>query len=248
MSVEITLEYQRTPGSIALSNGRILSTEGSLVTEEGEFRSLDFKGMFEKLSAVAKHWEDEESISIAIRRTDREGLTLYRLDPTTVKLIRTDPVAAAAAMSVPDRSPSGEVRKVHEANIPLVIPPLKVGDAVISDAFGDQLYFKVRGHELECPGCGFWGAYTTPGLLNDPDRAGSSFKTAFVCRKRCGCERFVVTCNKEWGYVDTTYLLERTKLAAFYFPRAWNGGRPWVTRETLQQMFNQYKQDKEQAL
>lgn len=247
MSVEITLEYMRTPGSIALSNGRILSAEGALVTEEGDFRSCSFKDMLIKVHETAKHWPDEEPVNIVIKRTDREGLSLYRLDPTTVKLIRTDPEAAAAAMSVPDRSPSGEVRKVHEANVPLVVPPLKVGDAVISDAFGDQLYFKVRGHELECPGCGFWGAFTTPGLLNDHERVGSSFKTAFVCRKRCGCEKFLVTCNKEWGYIDTTYLLEQTKLAAFYFPRAWNGGRPWVTRENLQKMFNQYKQDKEHA-
>lgn len=36
-------------------------------------------------------------------------------------------------------------------------------------------------------------------------------------------------------------------MAMFYFPRAWNGGRPWVTRERLQQLFNQYKEEKEHA-
>jgi hypothetical protein len=249
MSVEVTLEYKRASSAAGCttSSGRVTSKEGALLTEEGEFQSLPFKDMLLKVHATLQNWGEDEPVDIVIRRTDRDGLMPYKLDPATVKLLRTDPEAAVAALTVPDRSPSGEVRKVREANVPIVMPPLKVGDDVLADAFGDQLYFRVRGHELECPGCGFWGMFTTPGLLNDPDRAGLSFKTAFVCRKRCGCERFIVTCNKEWGYVDTTYLLEQTKLAAFYFPRAWNGGRPWVTRENLQKMFNQYKEEKEHA-
>jgi hypothetical protein len=249
MTVEVTLEYKRasTAAGCATSTGRVTSKEGGLLTEEGEFEHLPFGDMLMKVHETTKHWPDEEPIDIHIMRTDRDGLTPYKLDPATVNLIRTNPEAAVAALSVPDRSPSGEVRRVREANVPTVMPPLKVGDDVLADAFGDQLYFKVRGHELECPGCGFWGMFTSPGLLNDPDRAGLSFKTAFVCRKRCGCERFIVTCNKEWGYVDTAYLLEKTTLAAFYFPRVWNGGKPWVTREALQKMYQQYRQEKEQA-
>lgn len=249
MTVEVTLEYKRASSAAGCttSTGRVLSKEGGLITEEGDFSSLPFADMLTKLHQATKNWPDEEPIEIIILRTDRDGLMPYKLDPATVQLIRTDPAAAAAALSVPDRSPSGEVRRAKEANVPIVMPPLKVGDDVMADAFGDQLYFKVRGHELECPGCGFWGMFTSPGLLNDPDRAGSSFKTTFVCGKRCGCERFIVTCNKSWGYVDTSYLLERTKLAAFYFPRAWNGGRPWVTRDALQRMYQQFKQEKEHA-
>jgi hypothetical protein len=246
MSVEVTLEYRRVDGT-RLSTGRLLSKDGGLVTEEGEFKEVEFSTMLVLLSSVTKHWPDEDPIDILLARTDHDGMTPYKLDPATVHLIRTDPAAASQALSVPDRSPSGEARKVHDATVPIVMPPLKVGDDVLCDAFGDQLYFKVRGHELECPGCGFWGVFTTPGLLNDPDRSGASFKTIFVCKKRCACPRIVVTCNKEWGYVDTSYLLEHTKLAAFYFPRAWNGGRPWVTREVLQQKFDQYKEEKEHA-
>jgi hypothetical protein len=246
MSVEVTLEYRRVEGT-RLSTGRLLSKDGGLVTEEGEFKEVEFAAMLNLLSETTKHWPDEDPVDIFLKRTDHEGMTPYKLDAATVNLIRTNPLAASLALSVPDRSPSGEVRKVHEATVPIVMLPLKVGDDVLCDAFGDQLYFRVRGHELECPGCGFWGAYTALGLLNDPDRAGASFKTAFVCRKRCGCQRMIVTCNKEWGYVDTSYLLEQTKLAAFYFPRAWNGGRPWVTRDALQKMFNQYKEEKEHA-
>jgi hypothetical protein len=248
MSVEVTLEYKRASSAVGVttSTGRVLSIDGGLITEEGAFEFLSFKEMISKLHDTLKHWPDEEPIDIIIRRTDRDGLQPHKLDPATVNLIRVNPLAAIQALSVPDRSPSGEVRKVHEATVPIVIPPLKVGDDVLADAFGDQLYFKVRGHELECPCCGFWGMFTTPGLLNDTDRAGASFKTVFQCGKRCLC-RIQVTCNTTWGYVSTEHLLKETLCSAFFFPRAWNGGRPWVTRDALRQMYEKYKKEKEQA-
>jgi hypothetical protein len=88
--------------------------------------------------------------------------------------------------------------------------------------------------------------YTSPSLLSDPERAGSVFKTAFVCPKKCR-GRFIVTCQKELGYVDVRYLLENTKLDRFYFPRAWNDGASWVSRESLQKKYNEYVKEKESA-
>jgi hypothetical protein len=245
--IEVTLEYKRDAGTV-LSTGRVLSNEGGLITEEGEFSGIEYRKMIAQLHDVLKNWADEEPVDVILQRTDREGLLPYKLDGATVHLIRTDPIAAVAALSVPDRSPSGAAKRAVAHSVPIVVPPIAIGDDVLADAFGDQVYFNVKGHELECPGCGFWGIYTTPGLLNDEERGGASFKTMFGCKKRCGCERFPVTCNKKWGYVSTKYLLEETKLAAFYFPRAWNGGKPWVTRETLQKLYDQYKEEKEQAL
>jgi hypothetical protein len=134
--------------------------------------------------------------------------------------------------------------QVRRERAPTPPTTLRTGHATIADAFGDSVAFKVRGHELECPGCGFWGMYTTPGLLNDPERAGQTFKTAFVCPKKCR-GRFIVSCQKEWGFVGVDYLLDQTKLDAFYFPRDWNGGQPWVSREDLQKKYDEYKKDKE---
>jgi hypothetical protein len=246
VSVEVTLRYRRVHGT-ELSSGRVASKDGGLHTDEGHFEELTFNKMISRLSEVTKNWPDEQVISIVMQRTDREGLLPVTLDAATAHLIRTDPLAAIAALSISNRSPSGAVKREVENRMPIAMPPLPVGDAVLANAFGDQLYFKVRGHELECPGCGFWGVYAAPSLLNHPDRKGASFKTVFACSKRCGCKRILVTCNKEWGYVDTTYLLEQTTLNAFYFPRAWNGGRPWVTRDVLQQLHKQYLEEKERA-
>ena len=71
------------------------------------------------------------------------------------------------------------------------------------------------------------------------------FKTVFDCKKKCR-NRFVVTCMTTWGYVHIEDLL-KTTLNAFYFPRAWNEGRPWVSRETLNTLYNQYKTEKEKV-
>jgi predicted RNA-binding Zn-ribbon protein involved in translation (DUF1610 family) len=138
------------------------------------------------------------------------------------------------------------VKRVQEERAPVPPAPIRAGHATLADAFGEVIYFRVRGHELECPGCGFWGMFTSPGLLKDPDRAGTRFKTAFVCPKKCG-ERFIVSCEDSWGYVHVEDLLKSSKLNAFYFPRTWNEGRPWVTRESLQQKYNEYKAEKEKV-
>ena len=246
MTVELILSYLRVAGS-DLSSGHIGSRDGGLQTEEGSFQNYTFDAMILTLSNAMKHWPEDVPIDVIFQRVDRDGLLPVTLDVATVHLIRTDPAAAVAALSLKDASPSSVVKRVVENRTPIVIPPLPVGDDVLADTFGDQLYFKVRGHELECPCCGFWGAFAAPGLLNHPDREGTSFKTVFACPKRCGC-RTQVTCNKTWGYVSTEHLLADTACNAFYFPRAWNGGRPWVTRDALHLMYRQYLEEKERAL
>ncbi len=242
MSVTVMLSYRRTAED--LSTGDIKSDENGLTTDEGTFENLEFKRMMQKLASVLLCFPEDQPVDVLLQRTDREGLLPYKLDAATVNLLRTDPVAAIQAMEYPTHSPSGTVRRVREERQLHVLPPIQVGHEALADSFGDVLYFRVRGHELECPGCGFWGMFTSPGLLADPERAGQVFKTIFVCPKKCK-ERFAVTCQEKLGYVDTEFLLERTKLDRFYFPRAWNGGRSWVSRESLQKKYDEYKAEKE---
>lgn len=248
MSVEVTLEYQRV-GHTMLSKGRIISKDGGLVTEETEFETIDYKPMMKALAVVLKNWplEDVPDLTVLVQRTDRAGLLPYKLDAQTVALLRKDPVAGIEALSFSTASPTVAELAAKTLASPPAPPTMRTGHATLADTFGDSIAFKVRGHELECPGCGYWGLYTTPGLLNDPERAGMTFKTAFVCPKKCR-GRFVVSCQKEWGFVEVDYLLNKTTLEQFYFPRVWNGGQPWVSREDLQKKLIEYKKEKEKAL
>ncbi len=246
MSVQVTLEYKRD-GHGMTSSGRILSNDNGLVTEEGDFTGLHFKDMMKHVAAVLRNWKEDETpdIDVVVQRTDRGGLQPYKMDKQTVELLRKDPVAGIEALSFDAPSPSNAVAQVEAARSPPApTPVLRRGHETLIDAFGESVGFRVRGHELECPGCGFWGMFTTPGLLKDPSRAGTVFKTAFVCPKKCAT-RFIVSCHAAYGYVDVSFLLEQTKLEKFYLPRAWNGGRPWVSRQDLQQKYDEYKKEKE---
>jgi hypothetical protein len=243
---KVTLEYRRV-GTTLLSEGRIISDENGLLTEDGlPLVDASFRDLLKALARALETFEKDVPVEVYFQRTDREGLLPYKLDEATVKLLREDPVAAIQALEYPTHSPSSTIERVRKEREVQTIQPIAAGHTALADSFGDVVYFKVRAHELECPGCGFWGMYTTPGLLSDKDRAGEVMKTAFVCPKKCKT-RFIVTCDRAWGYVDVKYLLEQTKLDAFYFPRAWNEGRPWVSRETLTKMFNEYEKSKESA-
>lgn len=242
MSVTVTLEYARV-GNSMWSSGKILSDENGTVTEEGLPFECNFHDMMVAVCNTLKHWTEEPEMRVVLKRTDHPNLNPYVLNKEMVDLMRKDSEAAAATFEFPTHTPSDAVRRAAQAQRS-TIPTLVVGSDIAADAFGDNLYFKVRGHELECPGCGFWGMYISPGLLSHEDRAGECVKCIFGCSKKCHA-RFVVTCMDKWGFVSTEYLLDHTKLGGFYFPRAWNEGKPWVSRESLQKRYDEYLAEKE---
>ena len=244
--ITVTLEYKRDDADDT-SSGCITSEDSGFIVEEGlPFTQLSYSKMLTQLASALNHWPIDQEVCVLLKRTDREGLLPYKLDAETVHLLRTDPVAAIQSMQYKQQSPSTTIQRVREERVQYVTPPIRVGHAILADAFGEQVYFKVRAHELECPGCGYWSMFVSPGLPAHQERAGEVIKTAFVCSKKCGV-RLVVTCMEEWGYVDVSYLLERTKLDGFYFPRAWNEGKPWVTRQSLEQKYNAFKREKEKV-
>lgn len=238
---KITLSYKRDMQS-ETSSGDI-SIDHHDVEEVTYFEKRPFQSM---ISLLCDELRREPDAEVFINRTDHPGLVPYKLDKETATLIREDPLAAVAAMTYTQASPSTAIKRARERNVPIVPQPVRIGLDILSDAFGDEVYFRVRSHELECPGCGFWGMYTTPGLLNDPERAGQVFKTAFACPKKCH-GRFIVSCWEKWGSVSVEYLLKNTKLDAFYLPRPWNDTNRsgWIAREELQTKFDQYNKEKE---
>jgi hypothetical protein len=243
---EIKLSYKRDSGTTD-STGSIAVIDSVGTLHVGihpvNFEHVDFQSMLKLLCKEIAAQPAEEELAVWFHRTDREGLLPYRLDKSTVELLRTDPVAGIASFMYPTQSPSVIEQQLNQVPIP---PPLvRVGDDMLAQSFGEVLFFRVRGHELECPGCGFWGMYTTPGLLAAGDREGREFKTIFACKKKCQ-QRFVVNCLEKWGSVSTYYLLNNTTLEEFYFPREWNEGRSWVDRATLKILYEEFKKETNQ--
>jgi hypothetical protein len=245
---KIILSYKRDDGSEPTSTGTIVAKYGVMedLGDVVSFVKVPFDRMIAKLSDALRIFDDDAitvgRVEVFLERTDREGLLPYKLDMETALLIRNDPVAAVAAMTYTTASPSTAMRRAKQRDVPIMPAPVRVGTDVMSDAFGDDIYFRVKGHELECPGCGFWSPFTTPGLLKDPERVGSIFSTIFVCQKKCRA-RFAIRCWERWGTVSVEYLLNETKLDAFYFPRPWNSPKSWVTREELQTKYKAYQKE-----
>ena len=220
----VTLEYRRDCFADT-STGRVVHRSGFT-----EFTTLPFRAMLRLLCGTLAQLETKD-IEVTLQRTDRAGLLPYRLDNATVQLLVDDPIAGIQAMEYASPSPSTIAQRIREERNPPTTLGVTAGLDALADAFGDTIMFRVRGQELECPGCGFWGGYV----------AGS---TRFSCHKKCQ-HSFVVRCARTWGYIRVEHLLEMD-LDRFFFPRVWNQGQSWVSREELQKKYAEYLYEKGQ--
>ena len=98
----------------------------------------------------------------------------------------------------------------------------------------------MRDGKAECPCCGFW----IRDILQVPE-GGVADLTA-VCTERCK-NSFELRVYGKWAAVNVAELLSIKSADRFYLPREWNHGKPWVSREDLQQKFDTFLKEKEQA-
>ena len=240
--MEVVLEYKRVD---AQSSGRIHVREsfpegggaGGLVLFT--FDCLDFEAMLYKFAEALQEYPNAAGV---LQRTDRPGLVPYTLDERTVELFRVDPVAAVKSMSTPYGSPSNTVKRTREEKAPLE-SGLRVGHSTLADAFGEELYARYDRDRLrvECPCCGIWAS------LNTRDEDGRQF---ISCKNpSCaphGKPLFVKSRNGRWASFSTFDLLA-THSDRFYFPRAWNDGKVWVTWEGLNEKYQQFQKEKKEC-
>ena len=72
---------------------------------------------------------------------------------------------------------------------------------------------------------------------------GGTQKAICCINSKCNTMLSLNVVNEKWAGFDTVTLLA-TKSARFYFPRAWNDGRPWVSWEKLYAMYNEFEKEK----
>jgi hypothetical protein len=241
-AIDVHLEYCRD-GDLSTGCIYLRDARGG-VAERSEFTRIAFEDMLLRaarlLDSAATPGEPGARARVVLRRTDRAGLLPYVLDAATVDLLRHDPLAAIASMTYRTTAPlvSPLAREVPPPGAPV----LKAGTDVLADAFGDDIWVRVRGAELECPGCGLWGTFASPALAESRREV---LKVVFACSKRCSV-RVVAACHARWASVRVDELL-LTAAARFYLPRAWNTDGPWITRQALSKTYQDYLTEKEQA-
>jgi hypothetical protein len=90
---------------------------------------------------------------------------------------------------------------------------------------------------IECPGCGIWADVK---------------EASFQCRNpTCAFSRpehaFAVRLTKKWGALNTLQLIQVGSWR-YFMPRAWNGGRPWISWTELSEKYEEYKKEKMSCL
>lgn len=222
MSDDLCLLYRRHPktrscsGQIGIGSPALRAT-GSDVLDR--FEDISFEDMIDRLAEEARR---HPAANVVMQRTDREGLVPHTLDASTAALLRDDTPGFLTVMNVVVQMPDDHPR----APLP---PILVVGHDVLADAFGEQLYCRRRRNEIECPVCGRW----TKLVLFQ----------GFNCCKYCETVLPVELVNDRWAAIEAEDLLKLTA-SRFFFPRAWNGGRNWITHEALKNKYDTYLQEK----
>lgn len=235
----IILEYKRVGGE--LSTGRILVNNEEAIAFEG----LPFRKMLE---SFAQQLRKDEANSVIFQRTDRPGILPYHLEEQVVALFCSDPVAAIDSMC-PPTPPSVAIDLSKKRDTP-VVPQIRAGFDTLADSFGDAVYTRFRGGKnsgAECPGCGMWvpvhvGMVQLP-ELNEPSYGDPSMR----CTRNPDCplhnQDVLVVLSDRWAGMSIEMLL-RTKATRFYFPRAWNDGRPWIRRKDIEKKYADYLNEK----
>lgn len=182
------------------------------------FEKVSFGLMVARLAEhVSVFVEKEEKIGVTVRRSDLSQPPM-RLDEGTILMLHADPVAVIRTLS-----PS-PVKVLLRRVDPATLSPLRIGYDALASTFGDELFIRRRGDQVECPCCGRWAniGVSTP-------------NPASVCRSMaCGAKLPVALRSDRWASLAITSLLVDPDREKFFFPREWNKPGPWVTREDLE--------------
>jgi len=236
----VVLEYRRTEGM--LSTGRVLVNDERVA----EFEDIEFRKMLETFAAQLQTDERNEAV---FQRTDRPGILPYKLDPQVLELFRNDPVAAIDSMC-PPTSPSVAIDLSKRRSKPPAVPQIRAGFDTLADSFGDAVYTRFRDGKkagAECPGCGMWvpvhvSTVQLPGL-SELSYGNASMRCERNPNCPCHNHNIAVVLSERWAGMSTEALLQ-TSATRFYFPRAWNDGRPWIRRKDIEKKYAEYVSEK----
>lgn len=213
---DVVLEYRRDGAGV--TSGRVFYREGEQESLVTPFEKRTFPQMMVLFAEAVTLLPEAGAI---MQRNDRPGLQPFRLDKETVQLLRVDPVMVIRSMSFPDNT-TVELKKKTSA---LPVSPIIVGYDAIASTFGDEVYARRRADRLECPCCGVWAALS---------------ETESRCRSRaCAVVVPVTMRGDRWASVAVPTLLA-TDRDRFFLPRGWNKTQPWVTRDDLEFLYQNW--------
>jgi hypothetical protein len=217
---------------------------------QGTLEPVSFEGWhFEELLRQLNRLMPLSDDTLLFVRTDRLELAPYKLEDDLVILIKTDVEQAIQRMSHPDV-------RIEIGRRPEPPAMLTSCGGTLAGAFGEQLLSRGRytpkgDAHVECPVCGSWQPYTIA-FVCDNREAWQTFTMAshslapifeLYCPK-CEVRIELTPVDAQWVSFSVRTLLA-TKHQQFFFPREWNNGYPWVSREKLETLYKNFLANKE---
>lgn len=216
-----------------------LAYDGFVKTPETEesrvvFEQCDFHKMMWMVHDLLLHYPDS---GLQIQRSESANLMPIHLQADMLELLRTDPSRYIQMHSIPPRTVdlrSSPKRKSALSEATNYVMPrtigLRAGCDTLAAAFGETIYLRMRQARVEHPATGRWVR-----LHEIEEFIGSQHNIEVVITKEAA----------EVGWV-TIRLIEllATKADRFYLPREWNVSGPWITREQLNELHQQFLEEK----
>lgn len=233
---DLTLVYQ--PDG-QLFTGRVLygdATSGERgAVAISTFEKVSFAIMFARLAEqVSVFAEKDEKIGVVVRRSDLPNQVAFRFDEETVIMLHVDPVSVIRSMS------PAPMKVFLRRTDPAATSPLRVGYDAVAATFGDEVYIRRRGDQVECLYCGRWANTET------------QMDTWARCRS-AACRGFypVRFRSDRWASLSVQWLLTagwngEAVAQKFFLPREWNKPGPWVTCEDLEKKHRDWTQIKKE--
>lgn len=210
-------------------NGEITTSVSGLM-EETKFSNLTFLRMVLELSKVLKAHPE---LPVFIARAEHPNKFAVELDESTRTLMRDDPLAAARALSEPQRTVMvrGAHPKYEMGTTGYIMPePVKAGYDTLADAFGALVYAKTRKtYQIESPISGRW---------TQLQRELATNKLVYIYIDK---QIEVVSYGDRWAAFNVEDLLA-INAPRYWLPRAWNTGS-WISHDALKTKYEQFKKE-----
>lgn len=222
----VTLEYkrihQKVNGEYPFQGAFILDTK-----EREPFDSLFFSKIIGRLHELLVLYPAIDRV--LFQRTDRQGIVPLELGPSTVHLVRVDPLTAYRAMNF-NAEPSD----------------MATG-AGTGAAFSRHVYVRVQDGKVEDPLSGTWrtlayGSKQGWRIRGNTNRSATWLPlVSLIDDAPAGTSDIERIAFTRWALVDVESLLS-TDSTHFYLPRPWNVNGPWITKEELQYLYAKSKE------
>ncbi len=236
MGYEVRLRYHRDECDTCTGDLSIAEIGDDHPEAMTSFEKKAHKNVIYMLSTAVKSTFNVERV--IFQRTDRTGLLPIQLDEATVHLLKTDPLAAIRALSWGNTKPVvvdlSAVRKAKETAKQKVTSTTLLPKSVfvaaregLSEAFGDVLHVVLHEGSAECPFCGRW------------TKQRRHVEGLFHCDK-CRMDCPIVGVHQRWLTFSVEALLA-TPATRFYFPFGWNPTFNWITKESLNSLYEAWQ-------